>query len=204
MTMKLYFATGTCALAAHIALLEAGLPFETEKVDLRTKRTAGGADYNGINPKGYVPALVLDNGEVLTEVAAVVQYVADQAPARKLAPPAGTLERYRLMEWLNFISAEIHKGFSGFFKPDVSEETKQGLQLQLARRFDYVEPRLQGREYLMNEFTVADAYLFTVLGWTKPLHIDLSRWPNLQAYLQRLGARPTVHAAMVAEGLIKG
>ncbi|GIZ52235.1 glutathione transferase GstA [Noviherbaspirillum aridicola] len=202
--MKLYFATGTCALSPHIALLEAGLPFDAEKVDLQTKKTADGADYNAINPKGYVPALVLDNGEVLTEGPAIVQYVADQVPERGLAPPPGSFERYRLAEWLNFISTEIHKTFSGFFKPDVPEETRQGLLAQLGKRFDHADRQLQGREYLMGDFTVADGYLFTVLAWTRPLKIDLSRWPNLQAYLQRVGARPAVHAAMVAEGLIKG
>lgn len=202
--MKLYFATGTCALSPHIALLEAGLPFDAEKVDLRTKKTAGGADYDDINPKSYVPALVLDNGEVLTEGPAIVQYVADQAPERGLAPAAGTLERYRLIEWLNFISTEVHKTFSGFFRPDLSEETRNALLQQLGRRFDYVNRHLQGKEHLMDGFSVADGYLFTVLSWTKPLKIDLSPWPNLQAYLQRVGSRPAVHAAMVAEGLIKG
>lgn len=202
--MKLYFATGTCALSPHIALLEAGLPFDAEKVDLRTKKTAGGADYDAINPKSYVPALVLDNGEVLTEGPAIVQYVADQAPERGLAPAAGTLERYRLIEWLNFISTEVHKTFSGFFRPDLSEETRNALLQQLGRRFDYVNRHLQGKEHLMDGFSVADGYLFTVLSWTKPLKIDLSPWPNLQAYLQRVGSRPAVHAAMVAEGLIKG
>lgn len=201
--MKLYFATGTCALSPHIALLEAGLPFDAEKVDLRTKTTTGGADYNGINPKGYVPALVLDNGDVLTEGPAIVQYVADKVPERGLAPAAGTMQRYRLIEWLNFISAEIHKTFSGFFRPDLAEATRNELQQQLAKRFDYVEQQLQGRDYVMGDFTVADCYLFTVLSWTRPLRIDLSRWPNLQAYLQRVGARPAVHAAMVAQGLIK-
>lgn len=202
--MKLYYATGTCALSPHIALLEAGMRFDTEKVDLQSKQTASGEDYNRINPKGYVPALVLENGEVLTEGPAIVQYVADQVPDKKLAPAAGTMERYRLVEWLNFISTEIHKTFSGFFKPDVTEQTRQGLQQQLARRFDYLEQQLQGRDYLMGDFTVADGYLFTVLSWTKPLRIDMAKWPTLQAYLQRAGARPAVHAAMVAEGLVKG
>lgn len=201
--MKLYYATGTCALSPHIVLLEAGMQFDTEKVDLRDKKTAAGTDYLTINPKGYVPTLQLDSGEMLTEGPAIVQYVADQVPERRLAPAAGTLERYRLIEWLNFISTEVHKSFAGFFTPGMPEAVKPMLHEQLGKRLDYAERALQGRDYLMGEFTVADAYLFTVVSWTKPLKIDMSGRPNLQAYLQRMAARPAVHAAMLAEGLIK-
>ncbi|HEY8605758.1 MAG TPA: glutathione transferase GstA [Noviherbaspirillum sp.] len=199
--MKLYYAQGACSLSPHIVLCEAGLQFDIEKVSLRDKTTEAGNDYNDINPKGYVPALQLDGGEMLTEGPAIVQYIADQVPDRRLAPPAGSLERYRLVEWLSFISTEIHKTFSGFFKPDTPDAAKQVLHTQLARRFDYVEQQLQGRDYLSGDtFSVADAYLFTVVSWSKPLQIDLARWPNIQAYLQRVAARPAVQAALQAEG----
>jgi glutathione S-transferase len=202
--MKLYFATGTCSLSPHIVLLEAGLSFDQEKVNLANKTTASGADYRSINPKGYVPALQLDNGEVLTEGPAIVQYVADQVPQKQLVPAAGSMERYRLIEWLNFISTEIHKGFSPLFKPTTSDEMKQTVRDTLALRFDIVEKQLQSNDYITgNQFSVADAYLFTVLSWARPLKLDLSRWPAVQSYLPRVAARPTVHAAMVAEGLIK-
>lgn len=202
--MQLYFATGTCALAPHIALLETGLPFTTEKVSLSTKQTASGQNYLDINPKGYVPALRLDDGDLLTEAAAVLQYIADKAPEKQLAAPAGTMERYHLIEWLNFVSTELHKTFGLLFKPNVPEETKQFSLNLIAERLALVEKQLQGRDYLGgNQFSIADAYLFTVLGWSKPLKFDLGRWPSVQAYLQRVAARPAVHAAMVAEGLIK-
>lgn len=202
--MKLYYATGTCSLSPHIVLLEAGLPFELEKVSLASKKTASGGDYLEVNPKGYVPALRLDDGDVLTEGPAIVQYLADKAPDKQLVPPAGTMARYHAIEWLNFISTEIHKTFGALFKPNVPEETKQSVYDTLAARLQIVERQLQGREYVTgNQFSVADAYLFTVLGWAKPLKFDLGRWPGIQAYQQRVAARPTVRAAMVAEGLIK-
>jgi glutathione S-transferase len=202
--MKLYFSPGACSLSPHIVLLEAGMQFDTEKVSLADKKTASGDDYTRVNPKGYVPALQLDSGEVLTEGPAIVQYLADLAPEKKLAPAPGTMERYRLIEWLNFISTEIHKSFSPLFKPNTPEETKQAVRDLLAKRFNYVEQQLQGRDYVAgNQFSVADAYLFTVLGWTKPLNIDLAPWPAIRAYKERIGARPAVQAAMVAEGLIK-
>lgn len=202
--MKLYYATGTCSLSPHIVLLEAGLPFELEKVSLASKKTASGADYLEVNPKGYVPALRLDDGDVLTEGPAIVQYLADKVPDKQLVPPAGTMARYHAIEWLNFISTEIHKTFGVLFKPNVPEETKQAAHDTLAARLQIVERQLQGREYVTgNQFSVADAYLFTVLGWAKPLKFDLGRWPGIQAYQQRVAARPTVRAAMVAEGLIK-
>ena len=202
--MKLYFSPGACSLSPHIVLREAGLEFATEKVSLADKKTENGADYTSVNPKGYVPALQLDNGQVLTEGPAIVQYVADQAPNKKLAPPNGTMERYQLLEWLNFISAEVHKTFGPLFKPDTPEATRQASCDRLAMRFAYVNKQLQGKDYLMgNQFTVADAYLFTVLNWTGHLKIDMSPYPAVQAYQQRVAARPAVHAAMLAEGLIK-
>lgn len=202
--MKLYFSPGACSLSPHIVLREAGYAFDLEKVSLADKKTASGADYRAINPKGYVPALQLDNGEVLTEGPAIVQYLADVKPESKLAPVAGTMERYRLLEWLNFISTELHKGFSPLFKPGTPEETKQTLRSLLATRLDFVEAQLQKHEYLAgNQFTVADAYLFTVLSWTPYLQFDLGRWPAMQEYSQRIAARPAVRAAMMAEGLIK-
>lgn len=203
--MKLYFSPGACSLSPHIVLREAGLEFEIEKVGLADKKTEKGADYTTVNPKGYVPALQLDNGEVLTEGPAIVQYLADKAPEKKLAPAAGSMERYRLAEWLNFISTEVHKNFSPFFNPKAPEETKQGARDILAKRLGFVAQKLGSSEYLMgNQFTVADAYLFTVLNWAGHVKLDLSPWPVLKAYQQRIAARPAVHAAMVAEGLIKG
>jgi glutathione S-transferase len=202
--MKLYFSPGACSLSPHIVLREAGLSFDIEKVNLGTKTTASGGDFKAINPKGYVPVLQLDNGDVLTEGPAIVQYLADQVPAKGLAPAAGTMERYRLMEWLNFISTELHKSFSPLFQPTTPEETKQAARTRIASRLDYIADRLNGKDYLMgNQFSVADAYLFTVLGWTAHVKFDLSPWPVLQSYQQRVAARPTVRAAMVAEGLIK-
>lgn len=202
--MKLYYSPGACSLAPHIVLREAGLPFELEKVNLGTKQTETGADYRAINPKGYVPTLQLDNGEVLTEASVVMQYLADQAPEKQLLPAAGTMERYRVVEWLNFISTEVHKSLGMLFKPGLPEETKQMMLALAGTRLDLVEKQLQGRDYLTgNQFTVADAYLSTVLGWSRLLRFDLARWPTVQAYLQRVAARPAVQAAMVAEGLIK-
>lgn len=202
--MKLYFSPGACSMSPHIALREAGLGFDMVRVDLGTKQTADGADFKAINPKGYVPALALDDGGVLTEGPAIVQYIADLAPASKLAPAAGTLPRYRLMEWLNYITSELHKGFSPLFNPKASDEVKAFARDALMQRFDYLSTQLQGKSYLMGEtFTVADGYLFTVLSWTKPTQIALSKWPALSAYSERIAARPAVREAMRAEGLIK-
>ncbi|HYD61450.1 MAG TPA: glutathione transferase GstA [Noviherbaspirillum sp.] len=202
--MKLYFSTGACSLSPHIVLREIGAPFELERVNLATKKTESGGDYLEVNPKGYVPALRLDNGEVLTEVPAVVQYLADSFPERQLAPAAGTMERYRLIEWLNFISTELHKTFSPLFKPNTPDETKQAALATIAARLDIVEKQLQGRDYLAgNQFGVADAYLFTVLRWARPIKFDLGRWPAVQAYMQRVAERPAVREAMDAEGLLK-
>jgi glutathione S-transferase len=202
--MKLYFSPGACSMSPHIALREAGLSFDLVKVDLGTKLTADGTDFMAINAKGYVPVLELDDGSVLTEGPAIVQYIADQAPASKLAPAAGTLERYRLMEWLNYITSEMHKSFSPLFNPKASAELKAMVREALAQRFDYLSTQLQGKSFLMGDtFTVADGYLFTVLGWTKPTHIDLEKWPVLSAYTKQISARPAVRAAMQAEGLVK-
>jgi len=202
--MKLYFSPGACSLSPHIVLREAGLDFDTEKVNLADKKTASGGDFRGINPKGYVPALQLDNGEVLTEGPAIVQYLADLVPGKQLAPAAGSMERYRLMEWLNFISTELHKGFSPLFKPAMPEQAKQLARDTLAARLDLVEKQLQTLDYLTGStFSVADAYLFTVLNWAGHVKLDLGRWPAVQGYLQRVAARPAVKAAMTAEGLIK-
>jgi glutathione S-transferase len=202
--MKLYYFSGACSLASNIALREAGLPFELIKVDRRTRKAADGLDYNEVNPKGYVPALTLDDGEVLTENVAVLQYIADRNPASKLAPPAGTMERYRLVEWLAFISSEIHKNFSPLFRDDAPEETKQYLRKVLSARLDYLNRAIGNRPFLMGEqFTVADAYLFTVLGWSRHLNFDLGKWPQLQGHLERVGARPLVIEALKTERLVK-
>jgi glutathione S-transferase len=202
--MKLYYFSGACSLASNIALREAGLPFELVKVDRRTRKAADGLDYNEVNPKGYVPALTLDNGEVLTENVAVLQYIADRNPASKLAPPAGTMERYRLVEWLAFISSEIHKNFSPLFREDAPEETKQFVRKVLSIRLDYLNRAIGNRPFLMGEqFTVADAYLFTVLSWSRHLNFDLGKWPQVQRYVERVGARPQVTEALKAEGLVK-
>ena len=202
--MKLYYSTGACSLSPHIVLREAGFSFELERVNLASKKTASDGDYLAVNPKGYVPALQLDSGEVLTEGPAIVQYLADKVQEKQLAPPAGTMERYRLVEWLNFISTELHKSFSPLFKPNAPEETKQAARDTIAARLNIVEKQLQGRDYLTgNQFGVADAYLFTVLNWARPMKFDLGQWPAVQAYMQRVAARPAVHDAMKAEGLIK-
>jgi glutathione S-transferase len=202
--MKLYYFSGACSLASNIALREAGLSFELVKVDRRTRKAADGLDFNEVNPKGYVPALTLDNGEVLTENVAVLQYIADRNPAAKLAPPAGTMERYRLVEWLAFISSEIHKNFSPLFRDDAPEETKQYVGRILSNRLEYLNRAIGNRHFLMGEqFTVADAYLFTVLGWSRHLNFDLGKWPQLQRHMERVGARPQVAEALKAEGLVK-
>ncbi len=202
--MKLYFAPGACSLSSHIALREAGLPFDLEQVDLAAKKTKSGADYKAINPKGYVPALQLDDGEVLTEAAVVAQYVADRKPEAKLAPPAGTIERTRMQEAMNFVATEIHKGFSPLWKPTTPDAYKQIVKDTLATRFDMLEAKLAKQPYLTGgAFTVADAYLFTVLNWSNFLKLDMSKWPSVQAYMGRVAARPKVQEAMKAEGLMQ-
>jgi glutathione S-transferase len=200
--MKLYFTPGACSLAPHIALWETGAAFDLEKVDLAKKQTASGEDFLRINPKGYVPALRLDDGETLTEVAVILQYLADRKPESGLAPALGTMERYRLMEWLNFISTEVHKQFGPLFNPHITPEWKAHQLNLLARRFDYLSERLNGQPYLMgDQFCVADAYLFTVLNWSNFLDVDVAKWPLLKAYLTRVAERPAVRAALQAEGL---
>ena len=202
--MKLYFTPGACSMAPHIALREAALAYELQKVDLSKHQTDAGEDYYKINPKGYVPALRLDNGELLTEVAAILQYVADQKPASGLSPTAGTMEHYRLIEWLNFIASEIHKQFGPMFNPKITPEWKQNQLNALSRRFDYLSERLAGNQYLFGgKFTIADAYLFTVLNWTGFLDIDLGKWPKLKDYMARIAARPAVKETMREEGLVK-
>jgi glutathione S-transferase len=201
--MKLYYTPGACSMAADIALHEAGIAFTPERVDLATKKTAAGADFTNINPKGYVPALGLDDGSVLTEAGTVLQYIADRKPEAGLAPAAGTMERYRLMEWVNFISSEIHKGFGPLWNPKTPDEVRKGAIAQLGKRFDYLANALGDKPYLMGErFTIADAYLFTVLNWTSLHKVDLAPWPTLQAYMGRVAARPKVQATLRAEGLI--
>jgi glutathione S-transferase len=204
MKMKLYYSPGACSLSPHIALREAGLPFDLQKVDLNSKEMAGGGNFTAVNPKGYVPALTLDDGQMLTEGPAIVQYIADRNPESGLAPKAGTLERYRLMEWLNFISSELHKTFAPLFHPEVAAEWRQASRDRIAQRLDIVEKHLQGKDYLMGkQFTVADGYLFTVLNWSKFVGFDLGKWPLVQAYLARVAARPKVQEALKAEGLVK-
>ena len=202
--MKLYFSPGACSLSPHIVLRELGLPVDLVKVDLGTHKTVDGGDYLAINPKGYVPVLQLDDDSLLTEGPAIVQYLADRAPAARLVPAAGTMARYRLMEWLNYLTSEIHKGFSPLFNAKLSEETKVIMREAMARRFDYLSTQLRDKLYLMgDDFTVVDAYLFTLLGWCRLTQIDLSKWPTLAAYVERIAKRPSVRVAMKAEGLIK-
>jgi glutathione S-transferase len=202
--MKLYFSPGACSLSPHIALREAGLAFDLVKKELHSQTLEDGSDYRAVNPKGYVPALVLDDGQVLTEGPAIVQYIADRVPEKRLAPPAGTMERYRLQEWLNYITSELHKTFSPLFNKKASEDWKAAARALLDRRIDYAAKALEGRDYLMGEtFSVADCYLFTVLNWAGWVKVDLARWPGLAEYLQRVGARPAVQAALKAEGLLK-
>lgn len=200
--MKLYYTPGACSLAPHIALRETGATFHLEQVDLAKKQTAGGEDFTRINPKGYVPTLRLDDGEILTEVAVILQYVADRKPESGLAPAAGTMERYRLMEWLNFISSEVHKQFGPFFNPRIPPDWKANQLAVLGRRFDYLSERLDGRPYLMGDkFSVADAYLYTVLTWSGHVGLDMGKWPTLKAYMARVAERPAVREALEAEGL---
>lgn len=204
--MKLYYSPGACSLSPHIALREAERTFELERVDLRAQRTASGADYRRINPKGYVPALRLDgpNSEILTEVPAIVQYIADLVPERRLAPPYGTFGRYHLEEWLTFISAEMHKQFGPLFAPDTPPPTQERARRKITERLTYCSGALVGRSYLMGEtFTVADPYLFVMLRWCERFDIELRTWPNLDDYFQRIVHRPAVQAALHAEGLIE-
>ena len=201
--MKLYYSPGACSLAPHIVASEAGLALQFEKVDLRTKKTETGADFGAINPKGYVPALLLDDGELLTEGVAVSQYLADRKPESGLAPAAGSLARYRLQEMLTYVSSELHKNYGPLFNPASAPELRAEKVAALQKRYALIEKQLQGRSYLFGEhFTAADAYLFVVTSWAPKLKVDLSAFPNLTAFQARVAARPAVHTALRAEGLL--
>jgi glutathione S-transferase len=202
--MKLFYSPGACSLSPHIVLREAGVAFALERVDLKAKRTETGADFTLINPKGQVPTLQLDSGEILTEGPVIVQYVSDLHPAAGLTGAAGSMARWRVLEWLNFITSELHKGFSPLFRPNTPDSYKDIARANLVAKFDGLEVQLAARNWLTGEsFTAADAYLFTVMNWGRYTGIDIARWPNLAAYHARIAARPKVQEAMVAEGLLK-
>lgn len=201
--MKLYYSPGACSLSPHIVANEAGIPLELVKVDTRTKTVSREGDFWDVNPKGYVPALELDDGEVLTEGPAIVQYLADLAPAAALAPANGSFARVRLQETLNYLTSEIHKSFSPLFNPDVQPAVREERLAYLTRRFGLIEKQLEGRHYLSGDgFTVADAYLFTLARWARAVKLDLSGFPNLEAFQKRVGSRKAVIEALRAEGLI--
>ena len=202
--MKLYYSPGACSLSPQIVLQETGLPYEAVLASTKTKKLQDGTDYYTINSKGYVPLLELDDGSRLTEGPAIVQYLADQVPEKKLAPPAGTMARYRLQEWLNFITSELHKGIGGLFNPAMPEEAKALMREKGLSRLKWVDAQLKGKAYLMGDaFSVADAYLFVIAGWTAHVGIDISSLKNLGAFMERMRARPAVQAALKAEGLLK-
>ncbi|MBS0970085.1 glutathione transferase GstA [Chimaeribacter arupi] len=200
--MKLYYKPGACSLSPHIVLREAGLDFSIEKVDLVSKKTEHDADFLAINPKGQVPVLQLDDGSFLTENAVIVQYLADQKPDRQLLPEAGTPARYHALEWLNYVATELHKGFSPLFNPRFPDEAKTVARELLEKKFIFLNDQLAEKEYLLgSRFSVADAYLFTVLNWANALKFDFSALPHLSAFVERMKARPAVDAALTAEGL---
>ena len=202
--MKLYYAPGACSLSPHIILQESGLKHTVAKTNIRDKTFEGGGDFKSKNPHGYVPALELDDGTILTEGPAIVQYIADKAPEKKLAPPAGSLDRVKMQGWLNFVSTELHKGFSPLFNAAMPEEAKKIFRDKLMVRFEALDKHLAKQNYLTGDsFTVPDAYLFTVMNWTKPTNLDISGFKNLAAYHARVAERPAVQAAMKAEGLLK-
>jgi glutathione S-transferase len=202
--MKLYYSPGACSLSPHIVALEAGIPLQFEKVDGKAKLTEGGQDFWQINPKGYVPALQLDSGELLSEGPAIVQYLADLKPESGLAPANGTLPRYRLQEMLGYINSEIHKSYSPLFKPDTPEVTRAERKAYLLKRYQLIEDVLAKQPFLLGDtFTAADAYLFTVTNWAKHVELDLSEFKALTAFQQRVAERPAVQAALEAEGLRK-
>ena len=201
--MKLYYSPGACSMAAHITLVESGTQFELDKVNLASKVTESGEDFTAINPKGYVPALKLDTGEILTEAAVTLQYIADQVPGSGLAPVPGTMERYRLLEWLNFISTEFHKTLGALFNPGITPEWRNNQIVTFNKRCEYVSKQLQGKDFLTgDQFTIADAYLFTILGWTGMHKVEMEKWPAINSYMERIAARPAVLAVLMAEGLI--
>ena len=200
--MKLYYAPGACSLAPHIAMREAGIPVELSKVDLKTKQYEGG-DYKQVNSKGYVPAVETPEG-VLTEAPVILQYIADQKPESGLAPKPGDPARYKMQEMLNFITSEMHKGMGNFFNPALNDGWRQAVTDRLGLRLDWVAKQLEGKQYIMGDkFTVADAYLFTILNWAGPSKFDLSKWPTIVEYHKRVAARPKVQEALKAEGLVK-
>ena len=202
--MKLYYSPGACSLSAHIALQEAGLAFTPMLASTKSHKLQDGTDFYSINPLGYVPVLELDDGTRLREGPAIVQYIADQVPLKMLAPQNGTLQRYRLQEWLSFIGTELHKGFSSLINLATPEEYKAIARERLQQRLQWVDNQLAGKQYLMgDQFTVADGYLFTVTNWTKPTNLDIAGLSHLVAYRERVAARPAVQAAMKAEGLLK-
>ena len=202
--MKLFYASGACSLSPHIIAHEAGIELSLQKVDLKTKTIASQGDFLTVNPKGYVPVLQLDDGQVLTEGPVIGQYLADLKPEKGLAPKAGTLPRYRLQEWLGYINSELHKTYSPLFRPDTPAETRAERLAYLAKRYALVEKQLASHPYLLGEsFTVADAYLFTITNWAGAVKLDLAPFPHLRAFQERVAARPAVKAAMRAEGLIK-
>ncbi len=202
-SMKLYYSTGACSLSPHITLRESGLPFELVLASTKTHKLEDGTDYYTINPKGYVPLLELDDGERLTEGPAIVQYIADQVPDRRLAPPNGTMARYRLQEWLTFIGTEIHKSYSPLFNPATPEEQRAASRARVESRMGYVEEHLAGKSYLLGDFSVADPYLYVVTSWAPRVGVDLSPFPHVAAFMSRMTARPAVQAAFKAEGLLK-
>ena len=201
--MKLYYSPAACSLAPHIALNEAGITVELVKTDVKTKQTAAGADFWAVNSKGYVPTLQLDDGQLLTECPVILQYIADQKPGSALAPATASMARYRLQEWLNFITSEVHKGMGSFFNPGCKDAWLEGAEASLSRRLDWLNTQMEGRDYLMDSYTVADAYLFTVLNWGQFVKFDIGRWPNLKAFQARVAARPAVQQTLKAEGLLK-
>ena len=203
--MKLYYSPGACSLAPHIVLQESGLAFELVKADLKTHQLAAdGSDYYPIASKGQVPLLELDSGERLSEGPAITQYLADQVPAKHLAPANGTMARYRVQEWLNFVTSELHKGIGGLFNPAMPEDGKAVIRAKALSKLQWVDAQLEGKQYLMGDtFTIADAYLFTVTNWTAHTGIDISGLKNLGAFQARMAARPAVQAALKAEGLLK-
>jgi glutathione S-transferase len=202
--MQLYFSPGACSLASHITLREAGLSFDLKRADTKTKKLTDGSDFLAVNSKGAVPALRLDDGQVLTEGVAIMQYIADRKPESKLVPPAGSIERYRVLEWLNYLTSEVHKSFSPLFNPGAAAEVKAYTTANLEKKLDWTNAQLAGKKYLTGEtFTIADAYLFTLINWTYFVGIDLGKWPALKEFHDRVAARPTVQEALEAEGLNK-
>jgi glutathione S-transferase len=202
--MKLYYSPGACSLSPHIALLEAGLPYDLVKVDLRAKKLENGDDFLQVNPKGQVPALGLDNGELVTEGPVIVQMIADKAPGKNLAPARDSAERYKLLEWLNFITGELHKNFSPLFNPAIPDDVKNVFRDRIMGKFKYIDAQLAGRDYLMGkQFSVADGYLYTMLRWADGHKFDLSELKNLMAFKERVNARPKVQEALIKEGLMK-